>query len=299
MRESGPHVHRRARAVPAHVLAPESASAQGRVRLAEADHRAEEPKDILVGAEPVPVEPTRRVVLVVRVVVAALSLQELVTRAEHGRAVRQHQQAAEVLRLPLPQLQNMRRDSFVAFPAAVPAEVLVRSVRVVVAVGLVMFVVVGNEVVQGEAVVRGNVVDALVRMKRVHPVIREEVVAAVEPLHEGRHQAGVAAHKAPNVIPEAAVPLEARLGGERSPELVRPGRIPWLRDEPDVHWVRVRGKVDRILRVQRTVIVAGQGGGQVEPEAVDVHFLDPITRAVHDQLADARVRAASVLPVPE
>ena len=52
-----------------------------------------------------------------------------------------------------------------------------------------------------------------------------------------------------------------------------------------------RSKVDRILPVQGTVIVPRQGGGQVEPETIDVHLLDPVARAVHDHLADAGVGA--------
>src|SRR6185312_13383994 len=34
---------------------------------------------------------------------------------------------------------------------------------------------------------------------------------------------------------------------------------------------------------------AGQGGGQVEPEAVDVHFQHPVAQRVHDQLQGVRV----------
>ena len=110
------HVHRGTSAKPAHVVAPETAPAQGRVGLAEADHAAEEPKDILVDPEPIPVQPAGLVVLVVRVVVATLRLQELVAGAKHGRAVRQEQQAAQVLGLALAQLQNLGRDPIVPIP---------------------------------------------------------------------------------------------------------------------------------------------------------------------------------------
>ena len=37
------------------------------------------------------------------------------------------------------------------------------------------------------------------------------------------------------------------------------------------------------------VQLAGQGAGQIEAEAVDVHLRDPIAQAVHNQLQHARV----------
>ena len=78
--------------------------------------------------------------------------------------------------------------------------------------------------------------------------------------------------------------------GKRASELVRPRGIPRLCDQANVYRAG-RSKVDRILPVQRTVIVPRQSRGQVEPEPIDVHLLDPITRAVHDQLSDAGVGA--------
>ena len=44
---------------------------------------------------------------------------------------------------------------------------------------------------------------------------------------------------------------------------------------------------------------AGQGAGQIEAEAVDVHLDDPVAQAVHDQLQHARDGVMlSVLPQP-
>ena len=44
--------------------------------------------------------------------------------------------------------------------------------------------------------------------------------------------------------------------------------------------------------------LAGQGGGQVEAEAIDVHLGHPVAQRVHDQLQHLRVTALRVLPVP-
>ena len=65
-----------------------------------------------------------------------------------GVPLASNSRAAEVLHLSLAQFQTSSRDMLVAFPAAVPTVVLGRAVRVVVAVGLVVFLVVGDQVVQ-------------------------------------------------------------------------------------------------------------------------------------------------------
>jgi hypothetical protein len=64
------------------------------------------------------------------------------------------------------QLHHFGWRTLVAFPATVPAIVLLGAVRVVVAVVPVPLLVVGNQIVEGESVVRGDVIDAL-RMLRV------------------------------------------------------------------------------------------------------------------------------------
>ena len=44
--------------------------------------------------------------------------------------------------------------------------------------------------------------------------------------------------------------------------------------------------------------VARERRGEVEAEAVDVHLLDPVAQAVHDELQHARCAAVELLPEP-
>src|SRR2546430_10022073 len=47
---------------------------------------------------------------------------------------------------------------------------------------------------------------------------------------------------------------------------------------------------ERVVGVE-AVVAAGQGRGEVEPEPVDVHLLDPVPQRVQRELDDARVRS--------
>ena len=88
--------------------------------------------------EPVPVQPRRLVVLVVRVVVAALGVPRTRRRRRTSAPRWLSISRPEVLDLPRPQRQDLRRHARVALPAAVPAAVVVRAVRAAVAVGAVV-----------------------------------------------------------------------------------------------------------------------------------------------------------------
>src|SRR5580704_2165773 len=114
--------------------------------LAKCDHQPEEAEHIVVGAEQIPVEVIDLVVLIVGVVVAFVSGEELISGREHGSAVREHEKAEEVSYLTAPQGENLVGNSVVSFPAAVPAAVIIGAIVVAVSVGFVVLVVVGDEV---------------------------------------------------------------------------------------------------------------------------------------------------------
>ena len=149
--------------VPADVVAPELRAADGRVGLAKCDHPLRESKMVGMHVLARPVQPGRLVVLVVRVVIPPLGPQELVAGPEHRDPVGQEQQAEEVLRLPLAEGHDRGGHVLIPLPAAVPAQVLRRPVGVPVAVGPVPLLVVGDCVVECEAVVAGDVIDRLKR----------------------------------------------------------------------------------------------------------------------------------------
>ena len=106
--------------------------------------------------------------------------------------------------------------------------VLVRSVGIVFAIGLIVLFVVGNEVPQSEAVVTGYEIDAV---KRRASVVLIEIRTAG---HTGRHErnhVGVALHETPHVVPKLAVPFRPAAPIRKSSDLVKSGGVPGFSNE--------------------------------------------------------------------
>ena len=205
-----------------HGVAPPVRLRQRRVPVAQGDELAAEALQVGEVGRALPVEPRRLVVLVVGVVVAALRPAALVAHPDHRRAVRHQHQAPRVAQLAPAQREDVGGRTVVALPAAVPRAVGPGPVGAAPAVGLVVLVVVGDEVVQREAVVAGEEVDALERRL-------DEVGAALHALHHRRHEAGLAAEEAAPDLPEAVVPV-APAGARPGPaQEVRRRRRPTAR----------------------------------------------------------------------
>ena len=174
-----------------------------------------------------------------------------------------------------------------ALRAAVPARVVVGSVAVLLAVGLVVLAVVGDQVFEREAVVAGDEVDALLGLSLLVPV---EVGAAEQPGRHLRYRAAVALPEAADVVAEAAVPLLPGVSDEAS-HLVEPRGVPRLGDQ-----LRAREHGIRLDVPQRgwpwhglSRFVAREDGGEIEAEPVDVHLFHPVAQAVLDQPPHDRV----------
>ena len=112
------------------------------------------------GAYLVPVEPVEIVVVAVGVVVATLAAHEFITCNHHGYTHGQHVNRGEVLDLTLAQIVDPLVVRL-AFYSTVPAAVVVNAVVVALAIGPVVFFVVGGEVVQREAIMGRDEVDAV------------------------------------------------------------------------------------------------------------------------------------------
>ena len=136
----------------------ETAAMQGRVTLTKGDHTPDEVVHPAVVVEQGPVEPGDVVVLAVAVVVALFALQHLVAAPQHGYTLAQHENGHEVAGLASTQRED-RRIVGRAFDAAVPAQIVVVAVAVVLAVGLVVLEVVAHQIPECEAVVAGDEVD--------------------------------------------------------------------------------------------------------------------------------------------
>ena len=127
----------------------------------------------------IPIQPCRLVILVVGIVIPALGIHELITCAEHRRPIGQEKKAAEILDLLHPKRHHIIRYTFVTLPPTVPTVILVAPVLILTAVGPIMFVVVGNQIVEAESVVAGHEIDALIGMVGMQKLIGKEVIAAV------------------------------------------------------------------------------------------------------------------------
>jgi hypothetical protein len=148
-------------------------------------------------------------------------------------------------------------------------------------VGLVVLVVVGHEVAQGEAVVGGDEVDRRARAAAVRLV---QVARAGEAVGELRQGLVDPAPEVADRVAVAAVPLRPQRR-EVADLVAALADVPRLRDQLRLADHRVL--LDHLEEGRQPVDVvqlAGERRREVEPEPVDVHLLDPVAQRVHDQL---------------
>src|SRR6266576_2154744 len=119
----------------------------------ERGHVASEGKEIDV--EILPVDPGQLVVLTEPVVVALLGAADLIPMGDHRHALGQQQRREEITLLARPQCAYLGIVGW-SFVPAVPRPVVALAVPVVFAVGLVVLLVVGDKILQREAVMGGD-----------------------------------------------------------------------------------------------------------------------------------------------
>src|SRR5690606_16775891 len=150
------------------VFNPRAANGPADEELAALEHRlaipdmhaaAHELEERLLALIQVPVEPCQLVVLAVGIVVAMLGVRQLIAAEEHGHALAEQEGGDEVALLSLAHGDDAGIVGG-AFSAAVPALVVVGAVLVVLAVGLVVLLVVADQVLEAETIVGGDEVDA-------------------------------------------------------------------------------------------------------------------------------------------
>src|SRR6266699_7077337 len=109
-----------------------------------------------------PVKPTDVVVLTIGVVGAVLCPTPLIPSAEHRHALGKKQCREKIATLPIAQHVNLRVIGR-TFDAAIPRLIIIVAVAVLVAIQLVVFFVVADQVVQGESIMGCHEVGARVR----------------------------------------------------------------------------------------------------------------------------------------
>src|ERR1700740_1863050 len=134
--------------------------------FSKTDHVLEKTENVSILLELTPVQPSGLVVLVIRIVIAELRVQEFVAGPEHGDPVREHEQTEKILYLLASEGQHFIGRAIIAFETTVPAIVGVGPILVVVAIRPVVLFVVGDEIVKRKTVMRGQEVHALVSVIR-------------------------------------------------------------------------------------------------------------------------------------
>ena len=135
-------------------------AAEYRVCLAESDQASGEFEKGAVFLKQGPVEPAYFIVLAVSVVVASLCAPHFVAGKNHRHALAQEKRGEEVLDLAQAKAFDCRIVAR-ALHAEIVAQVVVVSVPVILAVGLVVFLIVADQVVERETVVGGDEINRI------------------------------------------------------------------------------------------------------------------------------------------
>jgi hypothetical protein len=156
-----------------------------------------------------------------------------------------------------------------------------------------VLVVVGDQVLQGEAVVAGDEVD---RGDRTPAVLLVEVAGSGQPGGELGDGRGLAAPEVADRVPVLPVPF-APQRREVADLIAAVAHIPRLGDQLDLGDHRILlDQVEERGQPVHLVELAGQGGGEIEPEAVHVHVEHPVAQRVHDHLKHVRVPHQQAVP---
>src|SRR4030095_4246195 len=142
-----PQIHAAEELRQAHALALWFGVSEDTSRI-EQIHKA---MDVGMLCEKRPVEPAGFVILAIGIVISKLCSPRFVAHEKHGHTDRKHRYGQEVFYLPVPEFLHswiMSRT----LNTAVPTPIVVRAVPVIFAVCFVVFGVIGDEIIDGEAV---------------------------------------------------------------------------------------------------------------------------------------------------
>ncbi len=181
-----------------------------------------------------PIKPTDLIILAVGVVVSALRSPHLIPHQQHRRSLGHEQDRQHILDLAQAQVIHVLISGR-PFHPAVPTKVIICSIAVVLSVGLIVFVIVGNQVIERESIVAGNKVDATVWL----PIwLLKEIRAPRDTRRQPKDGSRVSLDKAPYVVTKLPIPLRPAVPDERA-DLVEPSGIPGLSDDLDACQYRV------------------------------------------------------------
>ena len=139
----------------------------------------------------------------------------------------------------------------------------------------------GDKVVESEAVMAGDEVDALPCWSIAMYI---QIETARDSLFKSPNSILIPFDKATDFITESPVPFLPLVLAEAA-DLVQTGRVPGLGNQFGAcqHWIGVDFPKDRWVHHRLTGVVARKDGCEIETEAVDVHLRGPIPQTVHDE----------------
>src|SRR5208282_2535378 len=158
---------------------------------------------------------------------------------------------------------------------AIPAEIGVASVAIIVAVGFIMLVVVADQILQSETVMGGDEIDA---RPRTPAAVAEDVGRARHARGEIGDEALVAFPKTPDRV--AVLPIPLGPTRRKITELIAIGaEIPRLGNQLEPSHDRILSdRVEKRAVLLVIVVLAGERRGQIEAETVDMHLQRPVTQ---------------------
>ena len=130
---------------------------QDRMLPAKSHRPFHEGKKIPVLLSQSPVKPVYGIVLTVGIVVSSVAEAEFISTDDHGRSLCRQQQQHGILHLPFSQPEDRLSARF-PFEAAVPAEIAVAAVPVILPVRFIVLSVIGNQIRQTEAGIIGHII---------------------------------------------------------------------------------------------------------------------------------------------
>src|SRR4029077_12105318 len=182
-----------------------------------------------------PIKPTGFIVLIPGVIVAPLSAPHFVAHENHGQSQRENGHCQKVLYLAISQLFDVRSIGG-TLNAPVMAFVVFNAIAVIFTVWLVVLLVVGNKVVEREAIVTGDKIDAGLSFAFLVAI---NLGAAEQPIGKGRDRTVVTTKEAADIIAEAPIPFTPLVPDEAT-DLIQAGRIPGFGDELGAGKRRIR-----------------------------------------------------------
>ena len=262
-------------------------SAQHRMIAAKSDQKFAELIDVRKLLPVFPVDPGQRIILTVSVVIAVLRVPELVAGKQHRCPAAQEKQRKGVLDPSVTQSFDFRVIRR-AFHSAVPAAVVAVAVAACFTIGIIVLLIVGDQIIQREAVVAGHEIDGRGLLS-----VLVHVGRTLDAVNELRPRGRITPDKISDAVPKMAVPLSPLIRSREGTDLVESGSVPCLRNQLSLGQNRVvsKGFQKRRALHRLSVLIARENRGLIKSEAVHMIIDHPVAQAVQDMLANNDVVA--------